>query len=81
MVNAGCFHSRQPGTNQVNHLRVISIREGRECRECREETGGDDGREYRDMEYRTKYELHNKTKNKIPTKRQLQNYFIDSGKQ
>lgn len=48
MVNAGCFHSRQSGANQVNRSRVIRVREGKE------ETGGERGREDRDMEDRTK---------------------------
>lgn len=75
MVNAGCFHSRQSGTNQVNHLRVIRVKEGRE------ETGGEEGREDRDMNYRTKYGLHDKTikiniqSGQIPPKMQLQNDF------
>lgn len=47
MVNAGCFHRRRSGTNQVTHWRVIRVREGRE------ETVGKEGREDRDMEYRT----------------------------
>lgn len=43
MVNAGCFHSRQSGTNQVDHLRVTRVGEGRE------KTGGEEGREDRDI--------------------------------
>lgn len=55
VVNAGCFHSRQTGINQVHHLGVFRVREGRE------ETG-EEGREDRDMEDRTKYGLRDKTK-------------------
>lgn len=42
MVNAGCFQSRQSGTNQVNHLRVIRVRDGRE--ETGNRTSGREGR-------------------------------------
>lgn len=69
----------QSGTNQVNHLRVIRVREGRE------EAGGEEGREDKDMEYRTKYGLHDKTikiniqSRQIPTKGSCKSIFRDSG--
>lgn len=42
MVNAGCFQSRQSGTNQVNHLRVIRVRDSRE--KTGDRTSGREGR-------------------------------------